>query len=62
VDGAKGQRFADDATIVTLDPSNTIIPRGDLVIDGERLASVGPPDEARRADQYEWVLDAYGTS
>jgi 5-methylthioadenosine/S-adenosylhomocysteine deaminase len=47
-----------DATIVTVDPSDTILPRGDLVIDGERLAYVGPPDDARRAERYDRVIDA----
>jgi 5-methylthioadenosine/S-adenosylhomocysteine deaminase len=47
-----------DATIVTVDAADTILPRGDLVIEDSRLAYVGPPDPARRQEAHDTVLDA----
>ncbi|HEY7068384.1 MAG TPA: amidohydrolase [Chloroflexota bacterium] len=47
-----------DAAIVTVDAADTALPRGDLVIEDQRLAYVGPPDAARRAERYDAVIDA----
>ena len=46
-----------DATVVTLNPADEILTPGDVVIDGDRLAYVGPPDPARRAERYDQVID-----
>ncbi|HZS00347.1 MAG TPA: amidohydrolase [Chloroflexota bacterium] len=47
-----------DATVLTMNPQDTVLTPGDIVIDGERLAYVGPPDPARRQEQYDEVVDA----
>lgn len=47
-----------DATLVTMDAADTILPRGDLVIEDGRLSYVGPPDPARRRERYDMVIDA----
>ena len=39
-----------DATVVTVNASDDILTPGDVVVDGDRLAYVGPPDARRRAD------------
>ncbi|HLH23464.1 MAG TPA: amidohydrolase [Chloroflexota bacterium] len=46
-----------DAAIVTVDAADTVLPRGDLVIENGRLAYVGPPDDARRRERYDAVFD-----
>jgi 5-methylthioadenosine/S-adenosylhomocysteine deaminase len=46
-----------DATVVTMNAADEILAPGDLVVDGDRLAYVGPPDAARRAERYDRVLD-----
>ncbi len=55
---AGGRTLIRDAAIVTVDPADTVLPRGDIVIEGQRLAYVGPPDEVRRAERYDRVIDA----
>jgi 5-methylthioadenosine/S-adenosylhomocysteine deaminase len=46
-----------DAAIVTVDAADTLLPRGDLVIEDARLAYVGPPDERRRQETYDVLID-----
>ena len=46
-----------DAMILTVDARDTVLPRGDLVIEGSRLAYVGPPDPQWRAQPFDQVLD-----
>jgi 5-methylthioadenosine/S-adenosylhomocysteine deaminase len=46
------------AAIVTVDAGDTVLPCGDLVIEDTRLAYVGPPDEGRRREAYDAVIDA----
>jgi 5-methylthioadenosine/S-adenosylhomocysteine deaminase len=46
-----------DATIVTVNPADDVLAPGDLVMDGDRLTYVGPPDAARRAERYDRVID-----
>ncbi|MFJ4770773.1 amidohydrolase family protein [Streptomyces uncialis] len=48
------------ATIVTMDPRTGILPRGDLLIDGSRIAAVGPGLMARGAADDAVVVDAAG--
>jgi len=45
------------ATVVTLNAADEILTPGDVVVDGDRLAYVGPPDAARRAERYDQVID-----
>ncbi len=45
------------ATVVTMNAADAILAPGDVVVDGARLAYVGPPDAARRAERYDRVLD-----
>ncbi|HZU05825.1 MAG TPA: amidohydrolase [Chloroflexota bacterium] len=46
-----------DATVVTLNAADEVFAPGDIVVDGDRLAYVGPPDAAQRAAPYERVID-----
>src|SRR5215217_4131419 len=46
-----------DATVVTVDAADTVLPRGDLAIENGRLAYVGPPSEAWRGQHYDEVID-----
>src|SRR5262249_27876450 len=45
------------ATVVTLNAADEVLTPGDIVIDGARLAYVGPPDPARRAESYDRIVD-----
>jgi 5-methylthioadenosine/S-adenosylhomocysteine deaminase len=46
-----------DATILTMNADDAILTPGDIAIDGERLAYVGPADEARRQAPYDEIVD-----
>jgi 5-methylthioadenosine/S-adenosylhomocysteine deaminase len=46
-----------DATILTMNPDDQILTPGDVVVDGERLAYVGPPDTGRHQERYDEVVD-----
>ncbi|MER6910387.1 amidohydrolase family protein [Streptomyces sp. NPDC000594] len=48
------------ATVVTMDPRTGILPRGDLLIDGSRIAAVGPGLLARGAATDAVVVDVSG--
>jgi 5-methylthioadenosine/S-adenosylhomocysteine deaminase len=46
-----------DATVLTMNPDDAILTPGDVVVDGERLAYVGPADAERRQARYDEVID-----